>query len=227
MASIGYLRMEREVTGVKRPYDGSLRRARAEQVRQCLIQAARTMLLSEGYASTSIPKIAQACEVSVDSVYKRFAGKPALVRAVVEQALEGAGPVPAETRSDALAPGDLGASLRGWGRLTAEVSPGVAPVLLLVRSAAQQDPGVAVLAQELDDNRRNRMRHNAQRLCDAGHLPPRWSVQQVADILWSYSSPELYDLMVLRCGWDLPNYGEFISRSLAAHLDPDSATAGN
>lgn len=205
---------------VKRRYDASGRRERAAQVRTALLDAAHAMLLQQGYAGTSIPNIAVACAVSVDSVYKRFPGKAALVRAVVERALEGSGPVPAQTRSDALASDDLPALLHSWGQLSAEVSPRVAPVLLLVRDAALQDPSLAAFARELDDSRRARMTHNAQRLADAGHLPRRCRVEHAADILWTYSSPELYELLVLRSGWELARYGSFITDGLAAHLSP-------
>ncbi|MDQ1718170.1 MAG: hypothetical protein QOE89_2123 [Pseudonocardiales bacterium] len=205
---------------VKRSYDASRSRERAEQVRATLIDAAHAMLLSEGYAGTTMPKIAQACGVSVEAVYKRFPGKPALVRAVVEMALRGAGPTAAEARSDALDPDDLRQLLGGWGKLAAEVAPRVAPVLLLLRAAAEQDAKLTSLAAELDADRRARMKENAQRLAEAGHLPEGLSVEQATDVLWTYSSPELYELLVQRSGWDLEAYGVFISQGIAAQLDP-------
>lgn len=206
------------MTEVKRRYDGAARRARAEQVRAALIGTAREMLLHDGYAALTIPKLAQACGVSSESVYKRFAGKPALVRAVVEDALRGIGPVAAETRSDALDSGDLQTLLRGWGQLSAEVAPRVAPILLLVRAAAAHDPDLAGLARELDDNRRTRMTENARRLAEAGHLPPDMSIPQATDILWTYSSPEVYELLVRRSGWNLQRYSAFITAGIAGHL---------
>jgi AcrR family transcriptional regulator len=215
---MNYLSMERAMPGVKRRYDGTRRRARAEEVSRSLLDAAHAMLLTEGYAGTTIPKVARACGVSVDSVYNRFPGRAALVRAVVQDALRGGGPLPAEARSDALAPGDLSSLLTGWGRLTSEVSPQVAPVLLLVRAAAAVDADVVPLAQQLDDDRRSRMTDNARRLQEAGHLPERVSVEEMADVLWTYSAPELYDLLVQRCGWDLERYGRFVASGIAAHL---------
>jgi len=203
---------------VKRRYDGAARRAQAEQIREALIGAAHEMLLRDGYAVLTIPKLAQACGVSAESVYKRFAGKPALVRAVVEHALRGIGPVAAETRSDSLETGDLQTLLRGWGQLSAEVAPRVAPILLLVQVAAAHDLELAKLARELDDNRRSRMTENARRLAEAGHLPPGVSVAQATDILWTYSSPEVYELVVKRSGWNLQQYSAFVAAGIAAHL---------
>ncbi len=183
-----------------------------------LIEVARDLLLGEGYAALTIPKVAVACGVSAESVYKRFRGKPALVRAVVEQALQGVGPVAAEKRSDALGAEDLQELLWGWGQLSAEVAPRVAPILLLVRVAAERDPELADLARELEETRRARMADNAGRLAEAGHLPPGLTVGRATDILWTYSSPEVYDLLVVRSGWNLEQYATFVTAGLAAHL---------
>jgi AcrR family transcriptional regulator len=212
--------MERAVTDVKRQYDGSARRARAERMREKLIETARETLLTEGYASLSVPKLARACGVSVESVYKRFAGKPALVRAVVEHALRGIGPVGAEARSDAIPADDLEGLLEGWGRLSAEVGPRVAPILLLLDGAAGHDPELAALRRELEADRRARMTDNAARLAGAGHLPDGLSVTRAADILLTYSSPQVYDLLVVRSGWTPEEYARFISTGLAAQLTP-------
>ncbi len=122
------------MTQVKRRYDGEARRARAERLGETLLQAAQEQFLAQGYAATTIASVAHACGVSVESVYRRFPGKAALIRAVVERALQGEGPVPAETRSDAISSTDLVGLLRGWGRLSAEVAPRVAPLLLLIKS---------------------------------------------------------------------------------------------
>lgn len=207
------------MAGVKRRYNGDARKAQAERIRQTLLDAAREQLLSIGYAGTSISKVAQNCGVSVESVYKRFPGKPALLRAVVSQALRGTGTIAAEIRSDSLPSEDLETLLGGWGRLAAEVAPRVAPILLLVRAAAGQDPELIDLARELDDNRRIRMTDNARRLVAAGHLRRGPSVERAADILWTYSSPELYDLLVVQSKWDIDQYAAFISAGLASQFE--------
>ena len=206
------------MTHVKRRYDGAARRARAEQLGRLLIDTAREQFLTNGYATTTITTVAQACGVSVESVYRRFPGKAALFRAVVEQALRGDGPVPAEERSDELPSADLHTLLRGWGRLSTEVAPRVAPLLLLVQAAAAHDPELTDLARELDHSRLLRMTDNARRLALAGHLPPSMSVAQAADLLWTYSSPETYDLLVQRRGWSLERYRQFIVAGLSGHL---------
>ena len=70
------------------------------------------------------------------------------------------GPVPAEQRSDRMQASETDPRqiLEGWGTLTAEVAPRVAPILLLIRDAATTDAEVRTLLDELDDDRLRRMR---------------------------------------------------------------------
>jgi hypothetical protein len=39
--------------------------------------------------------------------------------------------------------------------------------------------------------------------------------------MWTYSSPELYQLLVIRCGWSPERFGEFVGDALIAALLPD------
>ena len=98
--------------------------------------------------------------------------------------------------------------------LTLEVAPRVAPILLLIRAAAAGDPEVAILLDEIDARRLHRMTDNARRLGRAGHLRPGITVARAADVLWTYSSQELYELLVLRRGWPLARYGRFIADAM-------------
>src|SRR5579884_2132843 len=86
----------------RRRYDASRRRRQALLTRQAVVDVARQLLLTRGYAATTIAAIAQQADVSVEMIYKAFGGKPGLVRAIWERALAGAGPISAYRRSDAM-----------------------------------------------------------------------------------------------------------------------------
>src|SRR3954470_4073829 len=206
----------------KRSYDSTRRRQQARQTQEAIIDAARRRFLDGGFASTTIAAIASEAGVSVDTIYKTFGGKPGLVRAICQQALAGGGPGPAEERSDAMqaAETDPRRIIRGWGTLTTEVAPRVAPILLLVRDAAASDPEMASLQVELDEQRLQRMTANARRLAAAGHLREDVPVDLAGEILWTYSSAALYELLVLRRGWPLDRYGAFIADAMIAALLP-------
>ena len=204
----------------KRAYDASARRQHAQRTRDGIVANATELFLRDGYTATTVSAIANASAVSADTVYKSFGGKPGLVRAIRARALEGEGPVPAEERSDrtqATEP-DPRKIIETWGRLTSEVAPRVAPILLLLRSAAATDPEVQSLQNEMDDDRLRRMTLNARRLRDAGHLRKGITLREAADVLWTYSAPELYELLVLRRQWSPKRYGSFISDAMISIL---------
>jgi hypothetical protein len=64
------------------------------------------------------------------------------------------------------------------------------------------------------------MEHNARRLYERGCFRPGVGLEQARDVLWTYSSTELYELLVLRRGWPLQVYGQFIAEGMGAALLP-------
>jgi len=220
--------MERIMALVKTPrrYDASRRRKEALRKQESVLEAARRRLLQDGYAATTVALIATEADTSVDTIYKTFGGKAGLVRTLWQRGLQGEGPTPAPTRSDHLSTTETDPVqvLSGYGRFTAEVAPRAAPILLLIRAAAAADADMATLLTETEQQRRTRMRHNARRLQRRGWLRAGLTLERTTDILWTYSSTELYDLLVLRSGWSVERYGEFVGEALIAALLPPRAT---
>jgi AcrR family transcriptional regulator len=211
---------QRRAVKDKRRYDASSRWEQANRSRSRIIEAAERRFLDDGYAQTTVAAIAEDAGVSVDTIYKSFGGKPGLVRAIREQALRGARPVPAEQRSDELQTGELDPRkiIEGWGRFTMEIAPRASPILLLLRDAARTDPDLHPLLEEMDSDRLRRMTDNARRLHTAGHLRSGITVAVAADVMWTYSSPELYELLVLRRRMPLKRYGQFVADAMITAL---------
>lgn len=217
--------MDRPVDPVKtarRRYDSSRRQQQARHARERVLREAERYFRADGYAATSVTRIAQAAGVSVDTVYKTFGGKPGLIRAIFDRALHGEQPIAAEQRSDRLQAdeSDPRQIIAGWARLSRELAPRGAPIVLLIRDAAITDPELATLFDEISDSRLRRMRHNARRMHEAGHLRAGLSVSAAADVLWTYSSAEMYELLVLRRGMSLRRYQQFIADATVAALLP-------
>ena len=184
--------------------------------------SALKLVRAHGYTRVRLADIAADAGVSEETVYKVFGNKVALVRAIRDEALAGDGPIHAERRSDRMQSSerDPRNTIRGWSVLAMEVAPRVVPVLLLVRQAAASDPELARLQQEMDAARLTRMTHNAQTLLKGGHLRRGMTLDAATDVLWTYSSPELYELLVLRRNWSVQRYGEFIADAMIAALLP-------
>jgi AcrR family transcriptional regulator len=212
-----------------RRYDASRRREQARQTRDAILAAARARFLADGYAATTVARIADDAGVSVETIYKSFGGKPGLVRAIWERGLEGAGAIPAERRSDEMRSGatDAATIIERWSTFVTEIAPLAAPILLLARTAAAADAELAELLERAEDARVARMEHNARDLLERGLLRPGIELDEARDILLAYSSAELYDLLVVRRGWPIERYGRFVAAGMKASLLPDgSSTSG-
>ena len=206
----------------KRRYDSRSRQAQAHRSREAILDAAERQFLEGGYAATTIAAIAGEAGVSVETIYKAFGGKAGLVRAIYERGLAGRGPVPAYERSDAMRERetDPRTIARNWGALASEVSSLVAPILLLVRSAAAADPEMAALLEASDEERLERMRHHARYLAERGYLRKGVIVAEATDVLWTSCSLEIYEALVVKRGWSLPRFAAFVADFMIAALLP-------
>jgi AcrR family transcriptional regulator len=206
----------------RRRYDSSGRQAQARRNREAILDAAQRQFLDGGYAATTIAAIAAEAGVSVETIYKAFGGKPGLVRAVYDRGLIGREPVPAFQRADAMRERetDPRTIMRNWATIASEVSTVVSPIARLVRFAAASDPDMAALLRANNDVRERRARHHARFLKRRGYLREGVSLAQATDILWTCTSDELYDLMVLQRGWSGSRYARFLADYLIAALLP-------
>lgn len=212
-----------------RRYDASGRRAAADMRRQKILATARELMLRDGYAATTIASIVTGAGVSAETVYKAFGGKPGIVRALYRQALEGAGPEPAEERSNRLRDNATGHELvAGWAELAREVAPRGAPLTVLLREAAGIDPQARSLLDEIERTRLLRMRDNARALIATGDVRPGLTLHEVTDILYTVSSAEMFELLVMRRGWSSRRFARFQRDTMAgALLRPQQSAPDN
>jgi AcrR family transcriptional regulator len=204
--------------GRPRKYDASGRREQARRQHTATLEVARQQFIRKGYAATTVEAIAADAGVSPATVYKTYGGKAGLVRELARRALLGEGPVAAATRSDALRGEDVQAVVEGWGHLTAEVSPRVSPLALLLSAAAHSDAEAAALHAELEEARLDRMAENARFLAEGGHLRTGITALEARDVLWWCSSPEFYNLMVVRRRWTAERFGRLVTDTIVGSL---------
>lgn len=208
----------------RRRYDSTRRQEQAGENRRAILDAARRMFLERGYAATTVSAIAAAAGVSVETVYKAFGNKPGLVKAVVDVAIVGDDePVPMLQRDRVRrieAEGDARRKLALYGEHLAESAPRRVPVELLVRGAAASDAGAAEVWHQLEAERLAGMAAFARHLEEGEHLRPGVSLEEARDVLWTYNSAEIYELLVMRREWTPQRYGGWVADALAAALLP-------
>jgi AcrR family transcriptional regulator len=206
----------------RRRYDSSSRQEQATRNRSAMLQAAHRLFLEQGFAATTMPAIASAAGVSVQTVYKAFGNKPGLAKAMFDVAMAGDDEPVTMLQRAALgrvrdAP-DPRTKFGLYGEFLAEVAPRHVPVQLVIRDAATGDPEARRVWDALQAERLRGMTLFARALHDDGHLRPGISVREARDVLWTYNSAELFQLLVIERGWSAKRYGRWVADALIAAL---------
>ena len=208
----------------RRHYDSTGRREQARRSRWTVLETARRMFLEGGYAATTVGAIATEAGVSVETVYKAFGNKPGLLKAVFDVAVVGDDePVPMLERDLVRRienEPDPRQKLLMYGEHLTQSAPRSVPVQLLIRAAAASDPGVAAIWDEMAEERLIGMSQFARHLHEGGHLRAGVFVDEARDILWTYNSAELFDLLVLQRDWPPEKYGRWIAEALIGAVLP-------
>jgi len=210
------------MTEVKRSYDASGRREQAQARRRAVVVAARALFERDGFRPTTIAAVAERAGVSAESIYKGFGTKAALAKAVFDFVIAGDDePVPVWQRSEAdaiRAEPDVRRKLIMYTRGLAARQQRSAKVQILIRDGAHTDESLAALWQQLLAERLTGMTMLGRHLIESGQLGKGVELDEVRDILWTYTAVELYELLVLERGWPLDRYAEWIARAVTAAL---------
>lgn len=207
-----------------RTYDASRRQEQARENRARVLDAARARFLADGYTATTIPGVARDAGVSVQTVYKAFGNKAGLLKAVFDVAVTGDDqPIPVADRHQITriqAEPDPRNKLRMYAEYFIQGAQRAVAVELLARDAASGDPTAAAVWEQIQQQRLTGMSQFARHLHAGGHLPAGTTVEDARDILWTLTSPELWELLVVRREWTPTRYGHWLARMLTAALLP-------
>ena len=217
--------MTREVKP-RRRYDSSRRQALARVTRRAILAAARDLFLEHGYAGTRMAEVARAANVSIETVYKAFQNKSGLIKALFDVAIAGDDqPIPMLQRelvNRIREEPDPRQKLLMYGEHLSEAGMRAGSLQLLIRSAAASDPEVSAVWDQMVQERLICMTEFARDLSQSGHLRPGVTLEEARDVLWTYNSVELFDLLVLQRGWTPDRYGRWIAEAMIAALLPDA-----
>jgi AcrR family transcriptional regulator len=203
-----------------RPYDSTHRLQQAQQNRARVLQAAQRRFLAAGYAATTIAEIARDAGVSVETVYKTFATKAGVLKALFDVSVAGDDDPTPMIRRDViqkvLAAPEAARKIAIYARHLASTMPRSAPVQLLARDGAASSPDAAAVWKQIRQETLTAMTMFAADLAKTGQL--RVGAAKARDVLWTYHAPELYELLVLERDWSPARYGEFITHALTDAL---------
>jgi AcrR family transcriptional regulator len=200
---------------VKRNYDAAGRRAHSAETKQRIIQAARDLILADGYRSTTVAAVAARAGVNVDTVYQLVGRKPVLLREMIEQAISGADrPVVADERGYVQAmkaEPDPAKKLALYAGAVRRIQERMAPLFLAVRDAASTEPEAEEVWQEISQRRAANMRRLIRDIRKTGGLREDLSVNQAADVVWVMNSSEMYILLTQERGWSPARFERWLA----------------
>jgi AcrR family transcriptional regulator len=206
-------------TSTKRPYDTTRRARQAAQTRADVLQAATQLFGERGWAGTTLAAVADLAGVSVETIYKGFGSKKALLREAMDVALVGdMEPVPLAQRPEFLHldQGTVGERLAYAAALVADQHDRTGGVWQAAIEAAGGDDDMAALRADLE----------ARRRLDVGRGLARALGHEVDDdtvtMVWLLVAPEAHRRLTYDLGFTRERYEAFVedglTRLLADHL---------
>src|SRR5262245_20719676 len=210
----------------RRQYRSTRRAEQSAQTRRDVVMAAGALFRERGYAGASMPALAEAANVAVETLYRAFGSKAGLFRAVVEAALAG-GAARADTpvgERPAIRAIIEEPHRRRQVELYAATQPGIhrraEPLLRALFGAAGTDPELRGLWDELEAWRLTGQGRFVGMMAERGLLRPGLDVEEARDVTWTLCSLANYDLLVTARGWSDERYERWLATSLQAALLP-------
>ncbi|WP_421121414.1 TetR family transcriptional regulator [Aquihabitans daechungensis] len=199
---------------VKRPYDSTRRQEQARRTRARIIEAATDRFVELGYGAASIAAVAEAAEVSPQTIYATFGTKAALLSAAVDVALAGDDePVAVFDREGSqatLAAPTAAEAAAAFARATTAVLARAGRILAAADAAAQSDPELATMWVMGHTARHADMARTAAAFEAAGFLRPGLDAEAAADLLWAIASPDAFRSFTLIRGWSAERYERWL-----------------
>jgi len=208
----------------RRAYDNRGRAAQARQTRRRVLAAAHELLLEHGYGATTMSRIAAAAGVSVETVYKSFGTKAALVKEAYDVALVGDDePIPLAERPEfqaLLGDRDPAGKLRRYAALARAVGERISPLasMLLAGAHSGGDRDLEALAEMADRERLAGVTALVGHLDESGGLRPGLDRDRARDAIWTLISPDVYRMLVVERGWSLDDYERWLADTLVATI---------
>ncbi|MFZ2013263.1 MAG: helix-turn-helix domain-containing protein [Nocardioides sp.] len=206
----------------RRAYRSTLREERARANAVAILTAAYRRFLDDGYAATSIARIADEAGVSEDLVYKLFSNKRGLLVEVLNFAVTGEADSPPvldqEGPQKVQAEPDQHKKLAMFAADVADRIARARPVDDVMRSAGEVDAEVAAKYASMHRTRLRNITAFVRSLAEAGPLRPGLAVEQAAETTWLLCSPATHKQLTQQLGWDRQQYAAWLHETLAAVL---------
>jgi AcrR family transcriptional regulator len=212
-----------------RRYESPRRREQAAATRQAILEAAERLFAERGYVGASVAEIAEEARVALKTVYAVFGTKAEVLRGLWNLHMRGdEEPVPMAERPwyrEIVDEPDARRRLALVARNSRIVRERTAHVTEMVRQAAPADEQIAALWERFQrEFYELGVRPIVETLERDGVLAT--DLTRAADIGWSLTHPDLYQLLVRQRSWSPEAYELWLAETLSAQLIKDRAGNG-
>jgi AcrR family transcriptional regulator len=211
-------------TPPKRKYDSSRRKAQARQTRFQVIEAARRLFFSSGYAKTTIEMIAREAGVATETVYATFGNKISILTKLVDVSIVGDDePIPLLERPNIQATAQSATPqkmIEGFSNDMYDIMQRMSPMFMLLRATAKSEPEIALLLDRILQDRVGGMRFFVEQLARLSPLREGLSLEKAAETVWAISSGEVFHLLTVDRNWTRKQYVNWLADSLSRLLLP-------
>jgi AcrR family transcriptional regulator len=205
-----------------RPYDASRRQQRALESQERLLEAARRLFATRGYAETRIEDIAAEANVSVPTVYATFQSKRGVLDALMRRLTSGVpgGPPLVDTPGPRAvnAEPDPRRALSMFVEHLLGVQERAIPMYDVMKNAARAEPEIGETLRNLQQYRYANLSTLATRLHELRALRAGLSVEDASRTLWTITSPEVRQMLLDGAGWTIDKYRAWLEDTLVAVL---------
>jgi AcrR family transcriptional regulator len=199
----------------------SSRKERAQATRDRIVAAAYDLFAQRGFAATTMPDVASAAGVAVQTVYFVFHTKTALLEQVYATAVLSPAevrPLDSEWFREALAHPDPRRSLEIMLTGVLSVAARLAPLAATMETA---DDEVKALYSDKEALRRQLHRTFIEHLKKIDVLMPGLPIDRATDLFLGLASPTMFHTMTAVHGWSERQWGTTLTDILAnALIDP-------
>ena len=204
-----------------RSYYSLVRSKQADETRSRIAAAARKLILSRGFEAATVEAIAKEAGVAVPTVYAVFGSKSRILTELVDRARFG--PEFLRLKEEAEGLDDPVARLRVTARIVRQVCDAERAEVELLRKARVVTPEIEARYEELECGRYEAQCHTVKLLVRAGLLKPGVSAQEARDLLWTFTSRDMYRLLVVDRGWSSDRYERWLAETLLSMLVKSNA----
>jgi AcrR family transcriptional regulator len=198
----------------KRTYNTALRQEQARSTRLRILEAARRLFVTRGYATVTMDEIARAAGVAYQTVYAILGTKLSVAQGIIWSSFEAEGIH--ELISETMASPDPEVWLRSTARVARLIGDRLGDLLRFMRESG--DPPLLAECEKVEGLRFEQERSLATALEESGRLNDGLSASEALAVIWAMSGTQLHHQFVTQRQWTGARYEEWLGDALIALL---------